>query len=363
MRLYELIESNILEYRRNPDINVKQNVVDSLLKYSQQPGYYVSFSTVSKVGVNPKSDWATPNGVYAYHVYDYGSLLENESNDEHPHVEDVFPYATNRRFVFILKPTSDVDQIEIGSPQIDTVLELVDQCVELFNMALDENDIEDITEMCSYSRVNTVGTVYSVLKDYVFPIMFSDMTRQNKTNAFNKMLRHIGYQVISDLGTGTIDSNEPIQTVFLSPQSYKVVDVLHNTFDSKISVMKNREIRTPIQFQNGVYTGNLDLSGKRLNSLPKDLRVVDGELILNRAAINVLPDNLTVTGGLSLYASSIKKLPAGLKVGGDLYLQNTQISALPPDLKVGGTTHIGDTPMERNERLNIPSGAQRIDRF
>jgi hypothetical protein len=76
---------------------------------------------------------------------------------------------------------------------------------------------------------------------------------------------------------------------------------------------------------------------RRLEKLPPNQRVVNGNLDLRHSLITSLPQGLVVGGELDLRHSLITSLPQGLVVGGDLYLQGTRIKSLPQDLKVGGS--------------------------
>ncbi len=75
---------------------------------------------------------------------------------------------------------------------------------------------------------------------------------------------------------------------------------------------------------------------EQLEKLPKDQRVINGQLNLSHMPITSLPEGLVVNGDLYLLYTDITSLPAGLKVGKDLYLSDTRITSLPADLKVGG---------------------------
>jgi hypothetical protein len=84
--------------------------------------------------------------------------------------------------------------------------------------------------------------------------------------------------------------------------------------------------------------GKWDLKSvlKRLAKLPKEQRIVKGDLDLDDSDITSLPDNLQVGGNLDLYGTSITSLPDDLYVGWDLDLSYTRITSLPDDLQVGG---------------------------
>jgi Leucine-rich repeat (LRR) protein len=90
------------------------------------------------------------------------------------------------------------------------------------------------------------------------------------------------------------------------------------------------------------FSGDLDLYGTQITSLPADL-TVGGSLYLGSTPITSLPADLTVGGNLDLGNTQITSLPADLTVGGDLYLSNTPITSLPADLTVGGGLYLYGT--------------------
>ncbi len=92
---------------------------------------------------------------------------------------------------------------------------------------------------------------------------------------------------------------------------------------------------------------------KKLNMLPKDQRVVKGDLDLSYTSITSLPAGLQVSGTLSLIRSSITSLPVGLKIGDALTLSYTSITSLPAGLQVGGNLRISFTSI-----TSLPAGLQ-----
>jgi len=74
---------------------------------------------------------------------------------------------------------------------------------------------------------------------------------------------------------------------------------------------------------------------KRFEKLPKDQRVINGNLDLAGASIKSLPEGLIVKGSLDLAGTTITSLPDGLVVKGNLFLGSTSIITLPEDLQVG----------------------------
>jgi hypothetical protein len=116
---------------------------------------------------------------------------------------------------------------------------------------------------------------------------------------------------------------------------------------SPLAILQRLEKLPPDQ---RVVNGDLDLRGTPITSLPQGL-VVGGNLYLSRTPITSLPQGLVVGGDLDLRGSLITSLPRGLKVGIGLYLQKTPITSLPQDLEVSGDLWLTDTPI-----ASLPQG-------
>ena len=97
--------------------------------------------------------------------------------------------------------------------------------------------------------------------------------------------------------------------------------------------------------------GSLWLSESPIETLPSNLKTVDGDLHLQFSKILELPEGLTVNGSLYLHYSHINRLPSGLTVNGSLYLHYTHINRLPSGLKVSGSLYIKHTPLSENYTL------------
>jgi len=74
-------------------------ILDELKKYSkpstQIPTHYITFSDVNKVGINPKSPYGTPLGIYTYPVNDV--ILDQLSQGK-------IPFASERKFIHLITP-------------------------------------------------------------------------------------------------------------------------------------------------------------------------------------------------------------------------------------------------------------------
>ena len=97
--------AEILEARRNPSVNKKESTLDSLEKYRGQNVFVSYTASVSqegkanqgaKIGINPRSRYNTPLGIYAYPI-DY--VLGLKGN---------VPFAGSSPFVWVFKPVGRV---------------------------------------------------------------------------------------------------------------------------------------------------------------------------------------------------------------------------------------------------------------
>jgi hypothetical protein len=88
----------------------------------------------------------------------------------------------------------------------------------------------------------------------------------------------------------------------------------------------------PIEQDDLIVMGSLDLSHSKIKSLPKGLDV-KGNLDLMYSEITSLPEGLKVGGVLSLMKTNVSSLPRGLEVGGDLILWHTPIAIAKKDTR------------------------------
>ena len=134
----------------------------------------------------------------------------------------------------------------------------------------------------------------------------------------------------------------------------KLIDILENKIlvprRSKEERDKNYKIALQKKIQQYIKDGgegDLDLDNAPIDSLPNSLTKVGGYLDLENTLITSLPDNLKVGGGLYLNKTKITSLPDNLQVGGNFDLEDIKITSLPDNLKVGGYLNLGNTPLSK----------------
>jgi len=76
---------------------------------------------------------------------------------------------------------------------------------------------------------------------------------------------------------------------------------------------------------------SLDLSGTKIRTLPKGLKVGGSLYLTNCTSLTSLPDGLHVGGLLNLVYTKIRTLPKGLKVGGALIIVRTNFTNFSDD--------------------------------
>ena len=168
MILNDLFENKLMELRRNPTVNSKQAFTDDLQKYAHRQDIFVSFtsdvgkkshnnptdssfltyneyktsvggsSNVSghKIGINPKTEYNTPIGIYAYpvdYVLDKGRKV---------------PFAGDEPYIQVLQYVKRDRILDLKSYTRANLEEDMANCEEILKDFLEDNQSK-ITEIRS----------------------------------------------------------------------------------------------------------------------------------------------------------------------------------------------------------------------
>lgn len=297
MRWVELTEK-----RRNPEVNVKKTTLEQLKQYEGK-NVFVSFVTDvgimshqqkndygvnpndrdeaglratgrlnnasgHKIGVNPKSTYNTPNGIYCYPVDYVISLYETSGSD----------FATQRPFLYVIEPKSTVlvtnqysesnlnDDIEKIKAHYDID---EDAMRTIVNAGISDADETPASKLWSITRRVSMRLVNGW-----------DGYNMNKWSAVFRMLGYGGF--FDALGQGIIHPNEPLQCVFFSKNAFTVVETIHN-----------RSIYMP---RNPIGMLNVIKSGRATDAdIANYLMTDNGELLLD------ILDKKYITSGVAEY--------------------------------------------------------------
>ena len=109
MRYYEINEA-----RRNPEQNPKLDPIAVLEKYNNS-GYYMSYTAIDKLGINPRSSYNTPIGIYSYPIIDrvISGIVTSKNMSRVPYMGEA-PYVwifepKNRDRGLIITEYNDID--------------------------------------------------------------------------------------------------------------------------------------------------------------------------------------------------------------------------------------------------------------
>ena len=262
--------TDILEARRNPELNPKIGPYTQLKKYVDDPSIFISFTEIDKIGINPQSNYNTPLGIYTYPLqaawenYKIDNLFQRRlrlrestsrlSNSqiakiEQEAIQDAFPFATKHPYIQVLtskRPLTvlqDFKQIDIIRYNTKRVWEIIEN-----SKATDKekenaikgfhNLLNQIITRSASPRVNTPGGLFwwltlnccdpSRKTRHIAQFIQNHYNSKNTMRVWNYFLRDLGYDGFIDKGDSIIHENEPTQAVFLTRKAFTLVDQIMN---------------------------------------------------------------------------------------------------------------------------------------
>ena len=223
MRYYEIIEA-----RRNPEQNPKVSTLDTLEKYAGRKDVFVSFTSDvgemshintqdmyltgfgrgkntsgSKLGINPKSSYNTPIGIYTYPI-DY--VISRKGR---------VPFAAEEPFLYVVQATK---------PLLD---------LNNYSKSDFERDSKKLIDMGFASTRNRGITSAKFNTPAAHIWNWTRFAARENIARWSKILRSLGYSGAVDHGSKLIHENEDTQAVFFNINAIKVLEVIPNRFKRK----------------------------------------------------------------------------------------------------------------------------------
>ena len=238
MHVYELIEA-----RKNPEQNPKTSInriVYDAVKSTRgseiggTTNLFVSFTSVDKLGINPKSKYYTPLGIYSYPgEYVVKTAGSNRSMRS-------LPFAGDSPHVNLFKARGNI--INIATISVGEVREYYKKLAKLWTETSGESWKTSVDQI--ESLINNAGSKakFSDIPGgrlwYVTMMaakeLFADKWRTEPPVAWNKLFRLIGIDGVVDYtpdgGTGIIHTSEPSQAVFFTINSISNVERHSNLY-------------------------------------------------------------------------------------------------------------------------------------
>lgn len=212
-----ILQMTLLEARRNPEMNPKTSINQSIADYvesSSEPAY-VSFTALDKLGINPKSIHKTPVGIYAFPAeYVIEKTKGGKSMINLPYAGDVgFAnlFHVQGNWLWIDKMSeADAEQHYQQLAQIWSKLarwkieRSTDQIQKLINEAPNKALVKDLP-----------GGRFWYVTMRVAELMVKKF-KGTMIVQWNKLFRLLGYDGLHDTGAGIIHKNEPTQSLFFT---------------------------------------------------------------------------------------------------------------------------------------------------
>lgn len=226
-------KSFLNEARKNANLKAqeKSNALDILAKWSSLPDVHISYTAINKIGVNPKSKFVdTPLAVYAYPLKEIWNDIQKEG------VRNVKFAANTSKFIFVLRERGQKlkDVSAYTKPNLESDLKKIRGMVnaDVYDRAMDN--------VIATASVNK-NLPYRYLQYFLYQIAAkSKKTIAGSAATISSILSQLGYVGFTDRkGTGQIHPAEEIQSFFLTPKAYEVVDVI----EIKNLDVKDAEIR------------------------------------------------------------------------------------------------------------------------
>ena len=219
----------ITEARKNPEQNPKHSISDIIFQRADYalrfPGTsisndFVSFTSIEKLGVNPRSPYKTPIGVYAYPTsYVYKEIGDRSTT--------WLPFAGDKPYANFFKLSNSANVIISSTFKKHEYEEYLERLAQKFGF----DEVEDLKYAASDESY--VKTRFGFLWYVTYKL--SSKYGKNGPVAWNKIMRDLGIDAMIDDDSGTIHENEPTQIVIFNVRIIEVIDRVRNTRSKEIT--------------------------------------------------------------------------------------------------------------------------------
>lgn len=217
------------EERARSEINPKISILKKLEPYSKDENYYLSFTDLEKIGLNPNNRFSTPIGVYAYSLKDlwpdwiagdrffgddrkYVNLLKLNTDK----VLNLSSYSNYERDMNFLKNRYNNTVKQKVGKDFDKFVESVKKDADLYKYDDEASEVWGVSQAIAETDQTKIGQY-----------------TKKSTIVWNRMFRDMGYDAIIDKGSN-VHILQSSQAVFLVPSSYRLVGrLLNKTYREK----------------------------------------------------------------------------------------------------------------------------------
>lgn len=203
------------------DILFERNAFkEDLQKYATDNSIYFHFSTLNRVGVNPKYSYSTPIGVYGYSAIDIYPKIHSG--------KDYFGH--NREYCHVLRNVSDnmlvLQEFAFNQLNRQKFNEIFDKYNHTDN-SLDEVLLHLKRNPNSEYPIRSQGDLFWSVLYFLCEYDTNKLKTGVKKSAImmNSILRQLGYDSVLDTA-GTVHKMQTTQVIFLEKSSYEHIDTV-----------------------------------------------------------------------------------------------------------------------------------------
>lgn len=233
---------------QNPKVSINQEIENALEKTdktipgSQIKNCFVSFTEIEKLGINPKSKYETPLGIYAYPA----EYVHRVSSYGKKSMDSSVPFAGDNNFANIFSAKGNI--VDVPAMSTTDMNMYYDKMKKYWHdivggsyadAASEVNRLIDRSEYQSAHSDRAGGRFWFVSMELAGFI--SDQLQQKRTVSWNKLFRGIGIDGCVDNGAGIIHTNEPTQAVFFSTSAIQNNKRVNNKYSpSSVDLAKSK---------------------------------------------------------------------------------------------------------------------------
>ena len=255
MKIHELLEA-----RRNPELNPKISINDEIENYAKAnkgKKCYISFTDLEKLGVNPKTEYDTPVGVYCYPLEYAISVMGKD------YAASTLPFAGGAKFANMFTVAGNV--VDLSSIKESDIQDLLNKLPLILPRSLAHIAYEFVSKSKSQASVKTAGGRYWYIV-WACASMWSEQSNVRLAVIMTKIFRKLGIDGLIDRnGRGIIHGNEKTQGVIFNSTVIKNVKRIRNVYSpSEVATSKFHGQRNIVAKQKvkEILTSKDALSGK-----------------------------------------------------------------------------------------------------
>ena len=229
----------------------KLSAYEELEPYSDKDGYFISFTDLDKLGINPKSSFNTPLGIYTYPLKEAFKRYNVHSFED---VKNTIPFGNTRPYVWLVKVKENEKILTLHAYTKEELTKDIQTLREYYNKnkeSFDEDKLDreyrptiiggkkapEFMSRRNYTSIEELFTHYTNTSKSPGRAIWQ-ITRE-MANCFKEgkapvkwntlFYRVLGYSAVLDLkGHGVIHPSEPTQAVFFNRQAFTVVKQIYN---------------------------------------------------------------------------------------------------------------------------------------